>query len=190
MSLEIDCGFKNKRKKVKITYEDLPSFLFSMDKDELLKLKSLEVNFLTEGPKSLKIFEKFYLDYPKSLYAAVIYFQALRTFEYFEEAKQLFNSIKKKFPNEIMTLCIDAHYALEEGNKEKFLKLFADKEILKIAFPKRSLYHYKEALCFHSMWAFYWKIEKNTEQMAKHQKFIALLLNTLKTFSSAGQNWC
>jgi hypothetical protein len=190
MKLEVDCGLKNKRKKVTITYENLPTSIFLIDEEEINHLRTLEQTFLMDGPDSLKEFEKIYIANPKSLYVATSYFQALRAFEFLEEAQALFKKIKQKFPQEILTNCIDAHYALEDGKEDNFIKQFKDKEILKIAFPKRSLYHYKEALAFHSMWSLYWNKQQNKIQAEKHIKFIALIMNTWHTFFSSKQPVC
>lgn len=186
MQLVVDTSWNNQKNKAKviITFENLPKSLFQIEKDDLVFLKTLEESFIFEGPNGLKKFEDICLKNPKSLYAKVAYFQAFRSFEFFEEALSLYQTIKEQFPNAILTKCIKGHYLVKDDKEEEFLKLFSNQEVLKAAFNKRKLFHYKEALFFHNAWLFYYGRNKNQIQAEKHAKFITLILHTLKTFST------
>jgi hypothetical protein len=189
MELSLDCTWNNKKKKAKvvIVFEKKPESIFCLSDEIFLSLLNLEKKFLLDGPKTLEEFEKISKENPKSLYAKISFFNALRSFEFFEEALKLFEEIKKEFPKEVFTKSIEAHYFLENFQEEKFLKILPY-EVLKAVFPKRSIFYYKEALSFHSAWFGYFSIKKNQIQAQKHANMSNVIINTLKSFSMAFQN--
>lgn len=186
MSLGINFTWNNQNKvKVVTVFENLPKKLFLMNSDDLRRLQNLEISIPSRNPEILDKIKKIHEDNPKSLYSAITYFQALRSFQFFDEAKKLFEKIKKRFPQEVLTRCIEGHYLLEDNKNEKFLNLLSNQEVLKEAFPERKFYHFKEALCFHSGWLLYFNLTKNPLEAAKHEQIVILILNTLHSFARA-----
>ncbi len=185
MKLEIDCTWNEgiNKGKVVIVFDNRPKTIFQMDNEKIAHLKALEKDFLLKGPKILDEFLEVHKNNPKSLWAAVTYFHALRSYEYFDDAKETFKKIKKRYPNEVFTKIIQGYYLLENKDLKGFTDLFLNCEVLKGAFPQRKIFHFLEALYFHSVWRDYFSVCSNVYQAEKHFKFVAMISNFLASFS-------
>lgn len=179
MNLQIDCTWnKNSESgKLLVTFDNTPSSFFSLDPKAIDRIKSLEKSCLLDGPVGLKELEEIQKDNPNSLYAFLICFQALRSFEFFDEAFDLFKKMHKKFPNEVIVKSLQGYYFLEDKNLKGFFELFKGSEVLIPAFPERKSFHYQEALLFHYVWDLYHTMQKDVFQAEKHKKMMDLLLN-------------
>lgn len=188
MNLQIACTWNNNKEKgnVFITFNKTPKAFFSADSKTVNRIKALEKSCLLDGPVGLKELEEIQKKNPNSLYAALIYFQALRSFEFFDEADDLFMEMKKKFPEEVIVKSLEGHYLLEEERLKEFFELFKGNEVLSPAFPNRSSFFYQEALLFHYVWDLYHTMQKDVFQAEKHKKMIDLLLNASEHFFSEG----
>jgi|GEM_PF-5276019 len=186
MNLEVECTWNNNKNKgkVNISYLALPENFFKLNEEELKKILELEKDFMLKGPPALKELEEMYKTHPDSQYVALAYYQGLRGFELLDEAEEAFNEIKSKFPDALITKCIEAHILLEEEDIEGFEKIFNGEQVLKAAYPDRERFHFKEALLFHSCWGIYFSHSGDITKMQKHEQFIGLILNTLKAFNN------
>ena len=185
MKLEVDCTWNQGKNKAKliIKYDFLPKKIFSMPEAEIIELQRLAQTAKLEGPNIFKKLKIFTEKYPKSLYANAILYQTLAFFEYEDEAILLFENIKKSFPKEVFTRCIEASYLLKNKKIEEFLKYFKNTEVLKGVFPRRNLFYFEEALFFHNLWIQYYSEIKDEIQMEKHKRFNLLMLNMLQSIS-------
>lgn len=184
MTLTIDCTWNDQKKKGKvvIAFDDLPESIFCLKDEDRAVLRVLERGGILQDDSVLEKFEKIYIANPKSIYAAFSYFQALKHFKLEEEAWEVFTEMKNNFPKEVFTFSIEAHYLAEKRNFECFANVLKA-EVLKGAFPKRKLFHYKEAMAFHSAWAFYFLVKEEQDKEEKHARFLALVFNTLQSYS-------
>lgn len=172
MKLEIDCSWEGGQKsaKVLVHFGNTPKSLFNLTDQQIDRIRDLEDTCLLDGPVGLKELETICKDNPKSLYAGMAYFFALKSFEFFDEAKELFNKLQKDFPDQIMTKCVKGLYLMEEDKDKEFYGLFSGNEVIKGAFPDRDFFHYKEVLLFHFAWEIYHSNQKDVFQQEKHEK--------------------
>lgn len=186
MKLEIECSWEDEKKQAKVTiaFDNSPKSIFQMPGDKIDYVKYLEKNCLLEGPKILHELEQIAIYTPKSIYASFVYFQALRSFEFFEEASEFFVGMKEAFPDQLITKSIEAHYALEENDLKRFPSIFSNHEVLKPAFPNRKVFYFQEAILFHNAWALYYSFQKDVFQAQKHDNFIALIINAVQSVTA------
>lgn len=177
MKLEVDCSWKNGEKsaKVLVRFDNKPKSLFNLTDQEVERIRELEDTCLLDGPVGLNELENICIKNPKSLYACIAYFFALRSFEFFDEAQELFHRIQKDFPGKIMTKCLEGLYLIEEDKNKEFFSLFSGNEVIKGAFPKRLFFHYQEVLLFHFAWEVYHSCQKDVFQQEKHEKMSSMI---------------
>lgn len=185
MKLEVDCSWDEKRKKAKqiITFEYFPKNIFLMPNETISQLQKFGQTANLEGPPILDRIKAIMVQYPKSVYAAMIYYQTLEFFEYEDKAKSVFESIKKKFPKQVFTKLAIAKQMLKREEFDKFVAFFKKAEILKGVFPQRKLFFFEEVLFFHDLWIQYFGATRNEIQFNKHKNFNLLIINTLKTYA-------
>lgn len=182
MQLEIDCSWNEKkcRAKQKIHFDYRPKTLFCLPQEKIELLQTLGQNAHLEGPRVLEELDALVKQYPKSLYAQLIYFQTLQFFEYQEEAHKLLSQMKNAFPGQVFVKCLLGEILFRSKREEEFPALFNHVEVLQGAFSRRRGFFFEEALFFHNLWGRYF-FEKGDEiQAQKHTKFIFLIVNTLK----------
>ncbi|PCI93541.1 hypothetical protein COB11_05155 [Candidatus Aerophobetes bacterium] len=183
MRLEVDCSWNEGKNKAKqtICFTHHPEDLFQMTEEKISEIQALSQSAPTEGPKALEKILKIKEKFPKSLYAAIIYYQTLNFFEYTEEADTLLKGLKKEYPKEILVKCSLANKLLKDKLLDKFFELFRGLEVLVAAFPKRKEFFFEEALFFHDLWIHYYTLSGDGIQCEKHKKFNFLLLNTFQS---------
>ncbi|MCH9630456.1 MAG: hypothetical protein S4CHLAM37_04560 [Chlamydiia bacterium] len=183
MKLEVDCSWNEGKNKAKqtICFNHTPEDLFRMPEEKIAEIQALSQNAPTDGPKALEAIHKLKKEFPKSLYAAIIYFQTLNFFEYTEEADALLKNLKKKYPNELLVKCSIANKLLKDNKIDEFFKFFSGLEVLIAAFPKRKEFFFEEALFFHDLWIHYYTRTGDEIQGEKHKKFNFMMLNTFQS---------
>ena len=111
MQLKVECTWNNKKDKGTqiIRFDHKPQSFFALptDKIDALQKRLLEVPQI--GPPMIKELESLKENYPKSLYINFHLYRVYEFFEYTEEKDNLFNEMKKNFPNELVVKCIEAH---------------------------------------------------------------------------------
>jgi hypothetical protein len=182
MKLELECTWNDKKNKAKqrIHFDFRPKSIFNLPEEKIVLIQKTAHNAHLEGPPVLKVLEKLTRQFPKSLYARLHYFKILHFFEYFEEAEDLFTTMKRQFPEDVFTKCLIGQSLLSNKEYEKFQKLFNHIEVLKGVFPKRRDFYFEEALFFHNLWGQFFFETGNGLQAGKHKKIILLILNTLQ----------
>lgn len=183
MRLEVDCTWNQKKEKAKLVlvFDYAPEPLFSMPLDKIHLLKELAAQSMLEGPKVLPRMETIIKENPGSLYAVFIYFEVLNFLTLDKEAAALFKKLKKQWPQEVFTRCIQARTLLQQGKNADFFSYFKGIEVLKGVFVKRELFFFEEALFFHKLWAHYFHAERDEGMHQKHMQFIGLISNTAAT---------
>ncbi|MCH9621661.1 MAG: hypothetical protein S4CHLAM20_10860 [Chlamydiia bacterium] len=186
MKLELDCSWnKNKNKaKVQIIFDYRPKSLFNLPISKIHRLKELAQN---SNASSLDEIKELIRQYPKSPYLLMHYYNALRSFKRPHEAADAFNKMVTLFPDQVFTKCMLGEIRLKQKEYKRLSSLFNDIEVLKGAFPKRRIFFFEEALCFHNLWGCYHFETGNKEQAEKHKKLFMFILNTAKNLSNKAQ---
>jgi hypothetical protein len=185
LKLEVECTWNEKRNKAKqtIRFDYAPKSIFCMPDEKVHYLRTLSQTAGESGPSVLKDLKSLKEQFPKSLYAGVIYYQTLEFFEYLEEAEEVLLELKKHFPQQVFLRCFLAKKLLKNSEHEAFTDFFQNIEVLKGVFPKRKLFFFEEALFFHNLWVYHFEKMGDGLQSEKHQRFILLIMNTLQSFS-------
>ena len=184
MKIEIDCTWKEGKKKAKVTihFDYRPKSLFAAPEEDLKKLHSLLKMDQTKKPSDLRPIREMAEKYPKSPYMLLHYHNALQVFERFTTAEKILETMQEKFPEEIFTKCLVAEKFLKEENYEDFKKVLKTMKYYAVLFQRDEATTLKR-LCAFTIFGDTTTIKQEMKSRQTNMaSFFSLLLILQKTF--------